>query len=59
MIDIGLIERKKLKYYFATSPYADKHDHKSGFNHRITSSVQKSLTEIENVLDKIVDNYKN
>ncbi len=58
MIQIGLIERKKLKYHFVSSPYAEKHDYRAGFNHHIASSVQKSLSEIENVLGKLVDNYQ-
>lgn len=58
MIDIGLIERKKLKYHFVSSPYAEKHDFRSGFKHRVTDSVQKSLSDIENVLGKIVENYE-
>lgn len=59
MIDIGLIERRKLKYYFVSSPYAEKHDFRAGFNHHIVNSVQKALADTENVLEKIVENYRN
>lgn len=57
MVDVGLIERKKLRYRFSASPYADKHDFRAGFSHHVSTSVHKSLTEIEGVLDKIVNNY--
>ena len=58
LIDVGLIERKKLHYYFVSSPYGDKKNIKEGFNYNITQNVSKTLNDIESVLEKIEGNYK-
>ena len=58
LIDVGLIERKKLHYYFVSSPYGDKKDIKAGFNANITQNVSKALVDIETVLEKIERNYR-
>jgi predicted transcriptional regulator len=58
MIDLGIIERKKLHYSFASSPHAEKSDARAGFSHNISSQVQESLNEIENVLGKLSESYK-
>lgn len=58
LIDSGLIQRKKLKYYFMSAPTAEKHDVKAGFNHHVSGNVSKSLGEIENILEKLAENYK-
>jgi len=58
LIDAGFLQRKKLKYFFAHSPYAEKHDLKAGFNHNVTSSINKSLADIESVLDRLSHTYR-
>ena len=58
LIDVGLIERKKLHYYFVSSPYGDKKNIREGFNFNVTQSVSKTLGDIESVLEKIERNYR-
>lgn len=58
LIDVGFIKRKKLRYFFANSPYAEKQDLKAGFNHNISTPINKSLSDIENALEKLAKSYK-
>ena len=58
LIDLGFLQRKKLKHFFANSPYAEKNDLKAGFNYSITASVAESLADIEKVLEKLALSYK-
>ncbi len=58
LIDCGFISRKKLRYYFTSAPNAEKHDVKAGFSHNVTESVTKTLNEIEAMLEKLADNYR-
>lgn len=57
-IDSGLIQRKKLRYHFMNSPYAEKTDVKAGFNHHVTGKITKTLSEIESVVEKLAENYR-
>lgn len=58
LIDLGFLQRKKLKHSFSNSPYAEKADLKAGFNYNITAKVQTSLTDIETVLERLAESYK-
>lgn len=58
LIDARLIQRKKLRYSFASSPHAEKNDVKAGFSHNVSGSVSKTLSEIESMLEKLAENYR-
>lgn len=57
MIDVGMLQRRKMKYSFSHSPYAEKSDLIEGFRHNIKEPINKSLDDIEAVLGKIKSNY--
>lgn len=58
LIDLGFLQKNKLRHGFAHSPYAEKGDLKAGFNYAITAKVQNSLNDIETVLEKLSESYK-
>ncbi|MBI2597734.1 MAG: hypothetical protein HYW50_00900 [Candidatus Diapherotrites archaeon] len=58
LINSGLIQRKKLRYYFNSAPHAEKQDIRAGFSHHVSGKVAKSLNELETMLEKLAENYR-
>jgi len=58
LIDMGLIRRKKLKYFFNAAPNSDPSDLKAGYSHHITRKVNSALAENEKTLEKLSSFYR-
>jgi hypothetical protein len=58
LIDIGFLERRKLRYFFCTDPKAEQTDLKAGFIHHISSPINQSLVEVAGVIEKLSESYK-
>ena len=54
----NLLQRKKTKYSFNPSPYADRNDIKSAFNYWVREHLEKSLKDSELVLERLQKNYQ-
>lgn len=58
LLDMGLVQRKKLHYSFAHAPNAEKNDLRAGFSHNVTKRVSSSLAQIEQVLTGLAESYR-
>ena len=58
MIDLGILVRKKQKYLFNYSPYAEKHEFRKAFNYHITLNIHKTLNDLEEVFESLTESYK-
>jgi len=58
LIDIGFLQRRRLRYFFCSDPKSDPADLKAGFNHHISEPLNKSLGDVVFVLEKLSDSYK-
>ena len=58
LIQLGLIERKKSKYIFAVSPYADKNDFKASFDFLVSKKINEKLIDVSKVYEKLIDSYR-
>jgi len=57
LISIGILARKKGKYFFNPSPHAERDDLRASFGYWVKDSVQETLGEIENVMEKLAESY--
>jgi predicted transcriptional regulator len=58
LVDIGLLQRKRLRYSFCSDPKADPSDLKAGFNHSLIVPLNSALADVSSVLEKLSENYK-
>jgi len=58
VISSGLLLRKKQRYSFNPSPYAERDDLKAAFNFHVSNVLQKNLSELEEVFHQISESYK-
>lgn len=58
LIDVGFLQRRRLRYFFCSDPKADPADLKAGFNHHISEPLNKSLADVVFVLEKLSESYK-
>lgn len=57
LIELNLVLRKKKKYFFNPSPYAEKTDLQAAFNYWVREHLDKSLKDLEFVVGKLASNY--
>jgi len=57
LISTGLLARKKGRYFFNPSPYAERDDLQASFDYWVKKTVQDSLDEIRKVMEKLAESY--
>ncbi len=58
LIDLGLLQRKRLRYSFCSAPKAEPTDLIAGFNYSISEPLNKALADVSLVLEKLSESYK-
>ena len=58
LISLELVVRKNKRYYFNNSPFDEPNSLKNSFSYWIKQPVNSSMNNIEDVLGKLVENYK-
>ncbi len=58
LITMNIIKRKNLRYTFAQAPHADQDNLCEGFAHNFSGSISSALKEIENGLERLIQNYQ-
>ena len=59
LIVLELVQRKQNRYFLNNSPLSEPNSLVDSFNYWVKEPVNESLDDIENVLFKISDSYKN
>ncbi len=57
LIELEILSRKKGRYFFNPAPHAERDDLRASFGYWVKGSVQDSLSEIENVIEKLSESY--
>lgn len=57
LIALNLLQRKKTKYSFNPSPYAERKDLKASYNYWVREHLEKSLKDLEFVIGRLQENY--
>jgi hypothetical protein len=57
LIALNLLQRKKTKYSFNPSPYAERKDLKASYNYWVREHLEKSLKDLEFVIGRLQESY--
>lgn len=57
LIKMNLLHRKRNKYYINNNPYAETGNLKESFSYWIKNPINEAMTDLENVLEKMQQNY--
>lgn len=58
LIALELLKKKNSKYSFNPSPYGERKDFKASFNYYVRNSLDKSLKDLEEVVERLQESYK-
>ncbi len=57
LIDLHLLVRKQTRYHINHAPYGDRNDFVACFDYWVKQSTEKSLSNIQTVITRMVGNY--